>query len=31
MSDKYIPGFYIPNISKLLDVVVNVLFPHFRF
>lgn len=25
MSDKYIPGFYIPNISKLLDVVVNVL------
>ena len=25
MSDKYILGFYIPNISKLLDVVVNVL------
>ena len=25
MSDKYIPGYYIPNMSKLLDVVVNVL------
>ncbi len=25
MSDKYIPGYYIPNMSKLLDVVVSVL------
>lgn len=25
MNDKYIPGYYIPNMSKLLDVVVSVL------